>query len=407
MADSGWASLLLEQGYKVYVLDRPGQGRNPFQPFMNGNFDAQAPTFERASRAVGQCATSMIPPSRRCSRRWASRWPTTRRRRTCGARAARSCSTISARRFSCTHGDGAVFAAVVAQDRPRLVKGIVAVEPTANSVQGQLAKVASVPVAIATASDPGIAGIEHIRVAEGSALGMLGHNNREALAPMLVWLNSAVPDSAVNKGAPAGVVDDPHPNRRIDCREAGRSRRVLGRHRAQTDALRDHRAGPDVRAVHDSGGAAPSLSGGDDARRRRPRHAHDGHRRTARLGALLRASRLRRVLDGPAQLRPLALSSRRVGAEPSAQRAALRRAAHQHGRIQHRAVARARRHERSHHRSVHGLRIRQRERRSLPQRSGVARRSGTGGSHRALAFCWTTPSADSSAGAWPTAGPIR
>src|SRR5579863_9561781 len=45
----GWASLFLEQGYKVYVLDRPGQGRNPFQPFVNGNFDAQAPTFERAA----------------------------------------------------------------------------------------------------------------------------------------------------------------------------------------------------------------------------------------------------------------------------------------------------------------------------------------------------------------------
>jgi pimeloyl-ACP methyl ester carboxylesterase len=30
----GWATLFLEQGYKVYVLDRPGQGRNPYQPFV-------------------------------------------------------------------------------------------------------------------------------------------------------------------------------------------------------------------------------------------------------------------------------------------------------------------------------------------------------------------------------------
>ena len=35
----GWATLFLEQGYKVYVLDRPGQGRNPYQPFVHGAFD--------------------------------------------------------------------------------------------------------------------------------------------------------------------------------------------------------------------------------------------------------------------------------------------------------------------------------------------------------------------------------
>src|SRR5580704_13749661 len=49
----GWASLLLEQGYKVYVIDRPGQGRNPYQPFVHGAFDAQAPTFEKAASMIG------------------------------------------------------------------------------------------------------------------------------------------------------------------------------------------------------------------------------------------------------------------------------------------------------------------------------------------------------------------
>src|SRR5262249_24592494 len=28
----GWLSYFIEQGYKVYLVDRPGQGRNPFQP---------------------------------------------------------------------------------------------------------------------------------------------------------------------------------------------------------------------------------------------------------------------------------------------------------------------------------------------------------------------------------------
>ena len=48
----GWASLLLEQGYKVYVLDRPGQGRCPFHPFIHGNFDREARTFEDTARRV-------------------------------------------------------------------------------------------------------------------------------------------------------------------------------------------------------------------------------------------------------------------------------------------------------------------------------------------------------------------
>ena len=47
----GWATLLLEQGYKVYVLDRPGQGRCPYHPFIHGNFDREAPTFEAALAA--------------------------------------------------------------------------------------------------------------------------------------------------------------------------------------------------------------------------------------------------------------------------------------------------------------------------------------------------------------------
>src|SRR5690242_680735 len=49
----GWASLLLEEGYKVYVVDRPGQGRNPHHPWVHGLYDAQAPTFERVSQTIG------------------------------------------------------------------------------------------------------------------------------------------------------------------------------------------------------------------------------------------------------------------------------------------------------------------------------------------------------------------
>ncbi len=48
----GWATLLVEQGYQVYVLDRPGQGRNPYHPYVHGYFDKEAPTFEGVAKTI-------------------------------------------------------------------------------------------------------------------------------------------------------------------------------------------------------------------------------------------------------------------------------------------------------------------------------------------------------------------
>jgi pimeloyl-ACP methyl ester carboxylesterase len=45
----GWAQILLEEGYKVYVVDRPGHGRSPYHPDVNGPFAAQANTLEAIS----------------------------------------------------------------------------------------------------------------------------------------------------------------------------------------------------------------------------------------------------------------------------------------------------------------------------------------------------------------------
>ena len=33
----GWTQILLEEGYKVYVVDRPGHGRSPFHPDVDGS----------------------------------------------------------------------------------------------------------------------------------------------------------------------------------------------------------------------------------------------------------------------------------------------------------------------------------------------------------------------------------
>jgi len=40
----GWSTYLLQEGYKVYVVDRPGHGRSPFHPDLDGPFPAQFPT---------------------------------------------------------------------------------------------------------------------------------------------------------------------------------------------------------------------------------------------------------------------------------------------------------------------------------------------------------------------------
>jgi pimeloyl-ACP methyl ester carboxylesterase len=125
----GWASLLLEQGYKVYLVDRPGQGRCPYHPYLHGNFDAQAPTFEATARrmggdvndpAIAQITASLGQPM-------ANNANTRNVWRTRGAILLDDIGPA----ILITQGDGAGFAVTTAEERPKLVKGIVAVEPTA------------------------------------------------------------------------------------------------------------------------------------------------------------------------------------------------------------------------------------------------------------------------------------
>ena len=121
----GWVSTFLEDGYAVYVVDRPGQGRNPYQPFVHGLFDAQAPTFEKvaaelrrdtADPYVAQVVASMNQPmgnNATTQALWRSRGTVL-------------LDDIGAAIFV-THGDGEVFARVTADARPALVKGAVSV----------------------------------------------------------------------------------------------------------------------------------------------------------------------------------------------------------------------------------------------------------------------------------------
>ena len=45
----GWVACLLQAGFRVYVVDRPGHGRSPFHPDLDGPFPAQSPTLEMMS----------------------------------------------------------------------------------------------------------------------------------------------------------------------------------------------------------------------------------------------------------------------------------------------------------------------------------------------------------------------
>jgi pimeloyl-ACP methyl ester carboxylesterase len=122
----GWVSRFLEGGYKVYVLDRPGQGRNPFQPFVHGLFDAQAPTFERVASElkksdndpeVAQVVASMNQPM-------ATNAVTQELWRSRGAMLLDDIGLS----ILVTRGDGEAFARATAQARPSLVKSMLAVE---------------------------------------------------------------------------------------------------------------------------------------------------------------------------------------------------------------------------------------------------------------------------------------
>src|SRR5262249_10514473 len=133
-----------------------------------------------------------------------------------------------------THGDGVIFAWMTALERPALVKGVVAVEQSAQSVQvltpQQRAKLSSAPIAIVTAeaspsntTDANIAATlrsvgaaaDHVRLAErgihGNGAMVIGErNNRDALQPVLEWMQDRVERASANSqpatpGAPGGA----------------------------------------------------------------------------------------------------------------------------------------------------------------------------------------------------------
>ncbi|MEP7353809.1 MAG: alpha/beta fold hydrolase [Acidobacteriota bacterium] len=57
----GWSSILLEQGYMVYIVDRPGHGRSPYHPDLHGGWPAIATLDAISSRFTPMRAKAPAP----------------------------------------------------------------------------------------------------------------------------------------------------------------------------------------------------------------------------------------------------------------------------------------------------------------------------------------------------------
>jgi pimeloyl-ACP methyl ester carboxylesterase len=145
----GWTTYLLQEGYKVYVVDRPGHGRSPFNPDLHGPFPQRNITLEQIS---GQFTPQRAnQPNAPANAKLHNQWPGT------GAVGSPELSQLVASQggsflpdiqathtvwrergamlldkigpaIIMTHSAGGPFGYLVAEARPKLVKGIVVIE---------------------------------------------------------------------------------------------------------------------------------------------------------------------------------------------------------------------------------------------------------------------------------------
>ncbi len=155
---AGWATFLVQEGYAVYIVDRPGHGRPPFHPDLHGPFPAQAPALEGFSGrftppnptsankplpfqhfhnqwpgtgevgspdldqfVASQGGSYVSPPEATVAAAQAIAHPVWRER---GAMLVDKIGPA----IIVTHSAGGPFGWLVAEARPNLVKGIIAIE---------------------------------------------------------------------------------------------------------------------------------------------------------------------------------------------------------------------------------------------------------------------------------------
>jgi pimeloyl-ACP methyl ester carboxylesterase len=144
----GWATLFLREGYAVYVVDRPGMGRSPYHPDLLGP-STPPPTIDGmvAGFAAPASSSAMSYPQARLHHQWpgtgldgdpaldqfmAGQEPVLLDMALVQEGMRRGGSELLDRigpAVLMTHSMGAPFGWLVADRRPDLVKGILAVEP--------------------------------------------------------------------------------------------------------------------------------------------------------------------------------------------------------------------------------------------------------------------------------------
>jgi pimeloyl-ACP methyl ester carboxylesterase len=156
----GWATMLLEEGYKVYVVDRPGHGRAPFHPELHGEWPRSSQTLESISGLFTPQRAKTQPNS---NARFHTQWPGT------GEVGSPELAQLVASQGGAygngpgtgrdpaalvwqkngaelldkigpaiimTHSAGGPFGFYVMEARPRLVKGVVVVEGAGGQAFG-------------------------------------------------------------------------------------------------------------------------------------------------------------------------------------------------------------------------------------------------------------------------------
>jgi len=217
---AGWAHYYLQEGYRVYLVDRPGQGRSPFHP------DALGPIGPHPfyTNAVAQFRRATLGPNRQWSgtgdvgdpivdqfmasqnaviqdealaqRLWASR----------GAELLDKIGPAIMQ----MHSGGAPFGWLSASERPKLVKAIVCVE--GGGAEPDPTKLRGIPIVYVTAEQSGFtqgpaliarfkqAGCdaEDLQLKDRGILGnghfmMMENNRRQVFDVIRGWIEQKVP----------------------------------------------------------------------------------------------------------------------------------------------------------------------------------------------------------------------
>jgi pimeloyl-ACP methyl ester carboxylesterase len=169
---AGWAHYYVQEGYRVYLVDRPGHGRAPYHPDALGpitpqpTYEAIAPVFRASATGANKRwpgsaqigADPMLDQFMASQNAGPQNQPA--ERALWAARGAALLDKIGPAIIQ-THSAGGPFGWLVAAERPQLVKGIVCVEGAEMPLFADmerarmLAALQKTPVAIVTAERSG------------------------------------------------------------------------------------------------------------------------------------------------------------------------------------------------------------------------------------------------------------